>query len=98
MTLGKNIAIPKSINLTNIKNLRVSNSPYLSLPDLKIFENLETLEINNHLDENKENFKTLPSFKYLKNFSINMYYPTIKEEHKEPLKNLENSKNLESII
>jgi hypothetical protein len=93
----KAFAIPKSINLTNIKNLRVSNSPYLSLPDLKIFENLETLEINNHLDENKENFKTLPSFKYLKNFSINMYYPTIKEEEKEPLKNLENSKNLESI-
>ena len=93
----KRFSIPKSINLTNIKNLSVSNSPYLNLPDLKVFENLETLNISNHLDENKENYKTLPSFKYLKNFKINMYYPTIKEEHKEPLKNLENSKNLESI-
>ena len=93
----KTFTIPKSINLTNIKNLRISSSPYLSLPDLKVFENLETLEINNHLDENKESYKTLPNFKYLKNFSIDMYYPTIKEEHKEPLKNLENSKNLESI-
>ena len=93
----KTFTIPKSINLTNIKNLSVSNSPYLNLPDLKVFENLDTLNISNHLDENKENYKTLPSFKYLKNFKINMYYPTIKEEHKDPLKNLEKSQNLESI-
>ena len=93
----KTFTIPKSINLTNIKNLSISNSPYLNLPDLKVFENLETLNISNHLDENKENYKTLPSFKYLKNFSIHMYYPTIKEDDKEPLKNLENSQNLESI-
>jgi len=93
----KTFVIPKSINFVNIKNLSISNSPYLNLPDLKVFENLETLNVSNHLNENKENYKTLPSFKYLKNFSIDMYYPVIKEEHKEPLKNLENSQNLESI-
>ena len=76
----KKFIIPNSINHKSILDLNISNSPCLSLQDLEIFENLETLIINNHLDENKPNYKTLPKFDNLKDLKLNLYYPIIKEE------------------
>ena len=93
----KTFLIPNSINHKSIKDLSINNSPCLSLQDLEIFENLETLVINNHLDENKPNYKTLPKFDNLKDLKLNLYYPIIKEESGEALKNLEKSLNLENI-
>ena len=76
----KKFLIPNSINHKSILDLNISNSPCLSLQDLEIFENLEILIINNHLDENKPNYKTLPKFDNLKDLKLNLYYPIIKEE------------------
>jgi hypothetical protein len=67
------------------------------LHDLEIFVNLETLVIENHLDENKLNYKTLPKFENLKDLKLNLHYPIIKEKSGEALKNLEKSLNLENI-
>ena len=93
----KTFTIPKSINYNNIKNLSITRSPYLNLQDLKIFENLESLWVEGHLDENRKDYKTLPTFKSLKEITIGLFYPLIKEEDKEPLKNFEKSQNLERI-
>ena len=93
----KTFTIPKSINYNNIKNLSITRSPYLNLQDLKIFENLESLWVEGHLDENKKDYKTLPTFKSLKEITIGLFYPLIKEEDKEPFKNFEKSQNLERI-
>ena len=93
----KKFLIPNSINHKFIKDLSITNSPCLSLKDLEIFENLETLVIENHLDENKSNYKTLPKFEKLKDLKLNLHYPIIKEKSGEALKNLEKSLNLENI-
>ena len=93
----KTFTIPKSINYNDIKNLSITRSPYLNLQDLRIFENLESLWVEGHLDENKKDYKTLPTFKSLKEITIGLFYPLIKEEDKEPLKNFEKSQNLERI-
>ena len=93
----KKFLIPNSINHKSIKDLSITNSPCLSLQDLEIFENLETLVIENHLDENKPNYKTLPKFEKLKDLKLNLHYPIIKEKSGEALKNLEKSLNLENI-
>ena len=94
---NKKFLIPNSINHKSIKDLSITNSPCLSLQDLEIFENLETLVIGNHLDENKLNYKTLPKFEKLKDLKLDLYYPIIKEKSGEALKNLEKSLNLENI-
>lgn len=94
---NKTFLIPNSINHKSILDLNISNSPCLSLQDLEIFKNLEILIINNHLDENKPNYKTLPKFDNLKDLKLNLYYPIIKEEDGEALQNLEKSLELENI-
>ena len=94
---NKTFLIPNSINHKSILDLNISNSPCLSLQDLEIFKNLEILIINNHLDENKPNYKTLPKFDNLKNLKLNLYYPIIKEDSGEALQNLEKSLKLENM-
>ena len=94
---NKTFLIPNSINHKSILDLNISNSPCLSLQDLEIFKNLEILIINNHLDENKPNYKTLPKFDNLKDLKLNLYYPIIKEESGEALQNLEKSLELENL-
>ena len=93
----KTFLIPNSINHKSIKDLSITNSPCLSLQDLEIFEDLETLVIENHLDENKPNYKTLPKFEKLKDLKLNLHYPIIKEKSGEALKNLEKSLDLQNI-
>ena len=94
---NKTFSIPNSINHKFIKDLSITNGPCLSLQDLEIFKSLEKLIINNHLDENKPNYKTLPKFDNLKDLKLNLYYPIIKEESGEALQNLEKSLELENI-
>lgn len=93
----KKFLIPNSINHKSVVNLSITESPCLSLQDLKVFENLETLVIENNLDKNSPNYKTLPKFDNLKDLRLNLYYPIIKGESGDALKNLEKSLNLEKI-
>ena len=93
----KTFFIPKSIDYKSINDLSICDSPCLSLQDLKIFPNLKHLTIENNLDENKLNFRTLPQFESLKDLNINMYYPIMREEEKCALQNIESSHNLENI-
>ena len=93
----KTFFIPNSINHKSIKELSITNSPCISLNDIKIFENLESLMISNHLDENKSDYKKLPEISNLKNLELNLYYPIIKEESGEVLQNLDKLLNLENI-
>ena len=93
----KTFFIPKSIDYKSINDLSICGSPCLSLQDLKIFPNLKHLTIENNLDENKLNFRTLPQFESLKDLNINMYYPIMRGEEKSVLQNIESSHNLENI-
>ena len=93
----KTFFIPNSINHKSIKELSITNSPCISLNDIKIFENLESLMISNHLDENKSDYKKIPELNNLKNLELNLYYPIIKEESGEVLQNLEKLLNLEDV-
>ena len=70
---NKTFNFPKTINYKSVKALNVDDVFPINLSDLETFQNLEELNINNHLNVLKPNYRKLPSLNKLKylNFGTN---------------------------
>ncbi len=88
---------PKTINYTNVKTLTIDENFPINLADIEVFQNLVELNINNHLNVLKPNFRKLPSLNKLKYLNFGTNKPE-NENETEQISNIENSKNLETII